>query len=180
MVDLSSASAARNTARMVDEVHRTSKRGHPPRLDPPDSSRGSMAYSSGVDEQDQYNSSTLGATSARVVDVAPSVSPVDHITDKSARDMIHTLLNDRQFMSRLHTNTTTDERRSLRIALAPQCGGGLRYIHANPQMSVLIATISGMVTMLLISGSQKSTYNSDRFRGVASTYRDTINKILGL
>lgn len=180
--DLSSATARQNEKRMTEDVSKTARVAHPPRMAPPVSSRHSLAPADedlGPKEANVLENTVGQLVSARVTDAEPSAPKSSALQRSQMTERDHV----RQIMSSLeavyqtfYSQTTPRERALVRLATAPPGRPHLTSLYSNPGLTLLImTTVSFMVGILL---SPKSQAVAPRFRGVSTSCQNAIDRML--
>jgi hypothetical protein len=174
--DLSSASAQRNEKRMTDDVLKTKLISHPPRLQPPLSSRESLSHN----YNEESNEIILDDD---VVSARPSSV---ELNKRLARSQVETL-DDKDHVKRImsslesvyhnfHYNTTPEQRAFVRLATCPPHSHSVKSIYSNPGTTVLITSMISLLVGILIS--QRCGDMSPQFRGVSRSCKQTVDKML--
>ena len=172
MEDLSSASANRNTRRMSDDVHKTSRIAHPPRAPLPVSSRVSLSDGNTQDmdylfahEKDEQVAVSARPTSVSEEGKPETVEPIDHVK--------HVLTSLQRVQTSFHYSTTPQQREFVRACTAPP--GLTRVVYTQPLTSVLIASVVSLVLGTMLSSEQKASTACKR---VSTSCRRAVDDIL--
>jgi hypothetical protein len=176
--DLSSASAQRNEKRMTDDVFKTKRIAHPPRVQPPLSSRESLSHN--YDDYEENNELILDdeLVSAKVssveLDKKLNTSKVETLDDKDHVKLIMSSLDTVYY--NFYYNTTPQQRAFVRLATCPPHSHTLKSLYSKPISTLLISSIISLLVGMLISNKSANIYPN--FRGVSKSCKDTIDKML--
>ena len=176
---LSSASAQRNEKRMSDDVLKTKRISHPPRVEPPVSSRESLSHN--------YNDD-LGQGNKIIIDqdvISARPSSVE-LNDKLKTSQVETL-DDRAHVQRIlssldsvypnfYHNTSPEQRAFVRLATFPPSSQNLKSLYSNPGPTLLVTSVISLLVGILLS--QKCGDVSPQFRGVSKSCKQTVDKML--
>lgn len=170
MEDLSSASARRNERRMSDDVHKTTRIAHPPRLDPPVSSRASLSQNVSYEdkENDDMTVSARNASSSdkKEAPVKEELTPMDHVH--------RVLVSLEQAYPFFFGATTPQQRAFVRSATSPP--GILKGVYTNPGITAVLATLVGFLCGLLLA--QRSLTTKSPGGNVSDSCRRVVSDIL--
>lgn len=173
--DLSSENAQTNEKRMTDEVKKSFKIAHPPRLEPPMSSRESLVQKYSEEDETEPNMAMQEDTHSMRPPVAtvspPLLTDVDAKTKRVQLVMktLHELRGDFYFY------TTPKEQSFVRMVTAKPTGIGLKSVYTSPHLTLLLACMTSFLVGVYIKSDKLL---SEQLPLIPESYRQSVNKML--
>ena len=176
--DLSSASAQRNEKRMTDDVFKTKRIAHPPRVQPPLSSRESLSHNYNDSEESSEIILDDDVVSARLASVELNTKlTTSQVETLDVKDHVKRIMSSLDSVyHNFYYNTTPEQRAFVRLATCPPRLHSLKSLYSNPGTTLLITSIISLLVGVLVS--QKCGNMSPQFRGVSKSCKQTVDKML--